>query len=99
MVKKGRWVRIHNIVLKAEERTARIPGDTKKCDLEMWDKGWLTDDMAEVGEIVTVKTATGRLLQGVLIEEEPHYTHSYGNYVPEIFEIDKSLKNIMEEDW
>ena len=98
MVKKGRWVRIHNIVLKAEERTARIPDDTQKCDLEMWDKGWLTDDMAEVGEIVTVKTATGRLLQGVLIEEDPHYTHNYGDYIPEIFEIDRRLKNIMEEE-
>ena len=25
MAKKGDWVRIHNIVLKADERTAKIP--------------------------------------------------------------------------
>ena len=41
MAKKGEWVRIHNVVLKASDRTARIPDDTRKCDLEMWTKGQL----------------------------------------------------------
>ena len=41
MAKKGDWVRIHAIVLKAEERTAKLPSDTQKCDLEMWTKGFL----------------------------------------------------------
>ena len=36
MAKKGDWVRIHSVVLKADERTAKIPEDTQKCDLEMW---------------------------------------------------------------
>ena len=36
--KAGDWVRIHSIVLKAEERTAKLPEDTKQCDLEMWTK-------------------------------------------------------------
>ena len=98
MVRKGSWVRIHNIVLKAEDRTAKIPEDTQKCDLEMWDKGWLIDDTAETGDVITIKTATGRLLEGTLIEENPHYTHSYGDYVPEIFEIDRRLKSIMQEE-
>ena len=29
MAKKGDWVRIHNIVLKAEQRTGKLPEDTK----------------------------------------------------------------------
>ena len=32
MAKKGDWVRIHSIVLKADERTAKLPEDTQKCD-------------------------------------------------------------------
>ena len=44
MANKGDWVRVHNVVLKAEERTAKIPEDTQKCDLEMWVKGSLMED-------------------------------------------------------
>ena len=94
MAKKGDWVRIHSVVLKAEERTAKLPEDTKKCDLEMWTKGFLQED-AEIGDEVTVKTAVGRLEKGTLIEVCPYYTHSYGKFVPEIIEIDKQLREIM----
>ncbi len=94
MVKKGEWVRIHSIVLKAEERTAKIPEDTQKCDLQMWTKGTLQED-AEIGDVVTVKTACGRMEKGTLIEVHPYYTHSYGKFVPEIIEIDKQLREIM----
>lgn len=55
MAKHGDWVRIHTTVLKAEERTARIPEDTKKCDLEMWTKGCLQDEKAELGDQVRDK--------------------------------------------
>lgn len=94
MAKKGDWVRIHSVVLKAEERTAKIPEDTQKCDLEMWTKGELQED-AEIGDVVTVKTACGRQEKGTLIEVGPYYTHSYGTFVPEIIEIDKQLREIM----
>ena len=94
MAKKGDWVRIHSVVLKAEERTAKLPEDTKKCDLEMWTKGFLQED-AEIGDEVTVKTAVRRLEKGTLIEVGPYYTHSYGKFVPEIIEIDKQLREIM----
>lgn len=29
MAKKGEWVRIHRVVLRAEERTAKLPGGHK----------------------------------------------------------------------
>ncbi|SCJ32050.1 Uncharacterised protein [uncultured Eubacterium sp.] len=95
MAKKGDWIRIHNIVLKAEERTAKIPEDTKRCDLEMWVKGFLIEDSAECGDVVSVETAAGRVQSGVLLEERPHYTHSYGEFVPEIIEIDKRIRKMM----
>lgn len=91
MVKKGEWVRIHRVVLRAEERTAKLPEDTQHCDLEMWTKGELLED-AEIGDEVEVRTAVGRVEHGTLIEAGPYYTHSYGKFVPEIIEIDKELR-------
>ena len=94
MVKKGQWVRIHSVVLKADERTAKLPEDTQKCDLQMWTKGFLQKD-AEIGDEVTVLTASNRLEKGTLIEVDPYYTHSYGKFVPEIVQIDKQLRDIL----
>lgn len=94
MANKGDWVRIHTVVLKAEERTAKIPEDTKACDLEMWTKGFLLND-AEIGDEVEIETAVGRTEKGTLIEVDPYYTHSYGKFVPELIQIDKQLREIM----
>ena len=94
MVKKGEWVRIHTVVLKADERTAKLPDDTQKCDLQMWTKGFLQED-AEIGDVVTVKTASNRLEKGTLIEVNPYYTHSYGTFVPEIVQIDRQLREVL----
>lgn len=95
MAKKGDWVRIHKVVLKAEERTAKLPEDTKVCDLEMWTKGTLLSD-AESGDEVEIETIVGRREKGELVEVNPYYTHSYGVFVPEIIEIDKQLREIMK---
>ena len=95
MAKKGDWVRIHSIVLKADERTAKLPEDTQKCDLQQWTKGFLQEESAEIGDEVTVETAVGRMVKGTLLEVGPYYTHSYGKFVPEIVEIDKQLREIM----
>lgn len=97
MAKKGEWVRIHAIVLKAEQRTGRIPEDTQRCDLEMWTKGFLLND-AEIGDEVEIETAVGRREKGTLVEGNPYYTHSYGKFVPEIIMIDKQLREIMGGD-
>lgn len=94
MVKKGDWVRIHKIVLRADERTARLPEDTQTCNLEMWTKGFLQED-AEIGDEVVIKTAVNRLEKGTLIEAGPYYTHSYGKFIPEIIEIDRRIGAIM----
>lgn len=93
--KKGDWVRIHSILLKAEERTAKLPEDTRKCDLQLWTKGFLQEEFAEIGDKVTVLTSANRLEQGSMIEINPYYTHSYGKCIPEIVQIEKELKDIM----
>ena len=61
----------------------------------MWVKGTLVNDEAEIGDEVTVISATDREETGTLIEVGPYYTHSYGKFVPEIIEIDKRLRKIM----
>ena len=96
MAKKGDWVRIHKVVLPAAERTAKLPDDTKKVDFEMWIKGALMNETAEIGDTVQVETAVGRIEEGTLIEVGPYYTQSYGKFVPEIIEIDKKLREIMD---
>lgn len=95
MAKKGDWVQIRSVLLKAEERTARLPEETKKCDLLQWTKGFLQEDSAEIGDEVSVITAVGRRAGGTLVDEAPHYTHNFGEFIPEILIMEKQLKEIM----
>lgn len=95
MANKGDWVQVRTILLKAEERTARLPTDTQKCDLLQWTKGFLQEDSAKIGDKVHVITAVGRAAAGTLVDEAPHYTHSFGEFIPEIITMEAQLKKIM----
>lgn len=94
MVKKGEWVRIHKVILEAQERTGKLPEDTKQCPLEMWTKGYLVED-AEIGDEVEIVSVNGRHETGTLIEEQPYYTHDYGKFVPELLVIDEQVREIV----
>ncbi len=83
MAKKGDWVRIHSIILTPEQRSSAVPDDTKRVPLEQWMKGYLHAD-ATLGGEATVTTRTGRVVSGTLVDEMPHYTHSFGDFVPEL---------------
>ncbi len=83
MANKGDWVRIHSVILQPGERAAAVPEDTKQVPLEQWTKGYLQADAA-LGEEASVVTRTGRLVSGTLVDETPHYTHSFGDFVPEL---------------
>ncbi len=91
MIKKNEWVQIHSVVLTAEERAPQVPEDTKSVPLETWVKGHLQND-AEMGDVVTVKTVTGRLVEGKLVQVNPTFRHSFGEFVPEILEIDRTVR-------
>lgn len=94
MVKKGTWVKIHDIVLTPDQRASNLPEDTKKVPLELWTKGFLVED-GEIGKTVEIKTITNRLVKGTLVEVNPHYDHDYGKFVPEILQIGIQLKDIL----
>lgn len=93
-IKKGSWVQIENVVLKAGNRAPQVPKDTQACDLCLWVKGILQHD-GNMGENVSIKTVTGRIVEGTLCEVNPRYVHDYGDFQPELLEIELKLKEIM----
>jgi len=64
--KRGDWVRIHKIILEVGERSPNIPEDTQNVPLEMWDKGFLLNENANIGDIVEIETYIGRKIEGNL---------------------------------
>jgi hypothetical protein len=61
----------------------------------MWVKGFLLNEKAYMNDKVTIETYTGRIVEGSLIEINPTYHHSYGDYIPELSYIGKQLRNIL----
>ena len=96
--KKGDWVRIKKIVLRAEERSGNLPEDTKKVPLEMWDKGFLLDESASLGDWVRVETIIGREIEGEFVQEDPSYDVNYGESVNETLYIGKQLREMLGDD-
>ena len=96
--KKGDWVRIHNVVLEVGQRAPNIPEDTQNVPLEIWDKGFLLNDKANIGDKVEVETYIGRKMEGTLIEVNPYYKHDFGKCVPELLYIGRQVRSLIEED-
>lgn len=97
-IKQGTWVQIHNIVLHSEERTGKLPDDTKKVPLEMWVKGFLKED-AVLNDVVEVETITGRSVKGKLVAENPTYNYGFGEeFVPELLRVGIQAREIMRSE-
>ena len=96
LISKGTWVDIHTIVLPAGERAPQVPADTQKVPLEMRVKGFLVAP-ASLGDEAEIVTTVGRHLRGMLIEENPAYTHQFGTPVPELSTIGGEVRAILRE--
>lgn len=96
--KAGDWVRIHNIVLRPSERASNIPEDTRDVPLEMWDKGFLMDKEANIGDTVRVESYIGREVEGKMVEVNPYWEHDYGRAVPELLYIGRQAREILGEE-
>lgn len=92
--KKGDWVQVEEVVLRAGERAPQVPEDTQECDLKMWVKGIALED-GNSGDIIKIKTVTGRCTEGELVDINPRYVHDYGEFQPELLKIELQLKDIM----
>jgi len=88
---RGQWVQIHKILLEAGNRASSVPQDTAELPFEMRLRGFLQEESAGCGEVVTVKTATGRLVQGTLESVLPKHTHDFGEHIFELFEAGDEL--------
>lgn len=97
IAKKGDWVRIYKIVLEVGQRAPNIPEETQNVPLEMWDKGFLLNETANIGDIVEVETYIGRKVKGKMIEINPYWDHDYGKAVPEILYIGRQARELLEE--
>jgi len=98
MIDKGTYVRIRRTVLTPEQRSPNLPEDTKKVPLKMWIKGYLQEE-ADLFDIVTIKTTTGRLETGRLKEANPPYKHSYGDFVQEVMTLREIINHDMDGDF
>lgn len=96
IAKKGDWVQITRIVIPAGNRASQVPEDTKKCNLEMWVKGFIQSD-SQIGDEVEIITTTNRREAGTLCEVNPGYTHTYGKFVPELIQIQRQLRELIYE--
>jgi hypothetical protein len=94
MIDKGTFVRIRRTLLKSDERSPNLPEETKQVPYKMWVKGYLQED-ADLFDIVTIKTITGRYETGRLKEANPPYKFSYGDFVPEILK----LRDVIHTDF
>jgi 2-amino-4-ketopentanoate thiolase alpha subunit len=92
IAKKGDWVQVHQVVLEPQNRASQLPEDTKQVPLELWIKGYLQQD-SNIGDIVEIRTLTGRKVTGKLIKVNPEYVHDFGGFIPELLEIGKRLKD------
>lgn len=96
--KRGDWVRIHNTVLEVGQRATNIPEDTQNVPLEMWVKGFLLDESANIGDNVKVETYIGRTVEGRLLEVNPYYKHDFGKCVPELLYIGRQARELLAKD-
>ncbi len=93
---KGDWVQIYQVILPMGERAPQVPAETAVVPLEMWVKGFLEEDKAQVGTDITIRSLAGRLLQGQLVAIKPYYEVNYGFPQPELLTIGVELKAILE---
>lgn len=94
-VNKGTWVEIHRILLQPEDRSDRLPEDSKTVPYEMRARGFLLEE-ATLHEEVTIQTLSGRVISGRLIQIEPYYDHSYGPPVYELMHIGEEEKKLLK---
>lgn len=91
----GDWVLIEQIFLTSDQRQSNIPSDTKQTDFRLRIKGFLVDEKCIVGDDCTIRTKTGRVIFGKLIDIMPNYEHSFGDYVVETVYIENQLREML----
>ncbi len=90
----GQWVEIGWVALSTGARAENIPDSTKTVPLLARVKGFALEP-GEIGEVISVKTRTGRILQGELLAINPSYTHSFGEIPPQLIDVGHKLRELL----
>ncbi len=53
------------------------------------------DSWVRIHKIILTPQVTGRKEQGTLMEVNPAYDHSFGNFIPELLQIDQQVREIL----
>jgi 2-amino-4-ketopentanoate thiolase alpha subunit len=61
---------------------------------ETWINGWLLEE-ADLGGRTSIRTATGRIVEGELVEADPGYGHSFGAPPPELQRIGERARELL----
>jgi hypothetical protein len=80
-----RWAQVGLVVLEPQQRTAKLPDDTRQVPYYVRVRGFLEGE-AEIGDTVTVETLIGRKVQGELLALEPVYGHDFGRPIEELMQ-------------
>ncbi len=95
--KKGDYVVVEVEILPPEKRAPQVPEDTKEVALIALYKGYLQDETADAGDLVTIKTVIGREVKGILSARDTSPTHNYGKVVPELMDVHHKVREYVFE--
>ena len=92
----GDWVEVERVLLEPADRSKNLPPETAEKPLRMWIKGFAQAE-GTVGELMTVETMTGRLVEGTLSAINPGYFHTFGKPIPELVHVGVDLRARLAE--
>jgi len=92
----GTRVRVRQRLLEPDERAPALPADTAALPYEAFIRGTLASP-ARVGGRATIRTATGRFVEGELDQVEPADTHSFGRPVPSLIATDAAISELVRD--
>ena len=96
LVVSGDWVEIWNVIMEPGKRAPQVPEDTQKVPLEMRLRGFLVNEQAKLGELVSVRTRIGRVVDGKLVSLHPRYNHSFGEPQKVLLDIGQELRTFLK---
>lgn len=91
----GSWVEVQQVVLGAGERAPNVPDDTAAADFVARIRGFLLAD-APVGSDASVRTLTGRQVNGRLTAVDPRNPADFGDPVPELLRLGGEARRLLE---
>ncbi len=95
-IEAGQWVEIRRVVLPPGQRAPQVPPETQAVPLEMRVRGFLTA-AAEIGQEVWIETLTGRRVNGILVDPQPAYNHTFGPMPAALAGVGRELKAMLAE--